>query len=137
MRVASCGRHPRGEKAHAGNRGSRARENPQAVRNGCRLCARRGCAASQREIVAGFDSVAVTRGHIATGFFEGKAATVCRKHIKDFVERIGLVTQSARTGVKVRRHDLQRYSRIVSSFLARLPFGAILRLLQAGQRSGA
>jgi hypothetical protein len=42
--------------------------------------------------------VAVTRGHIATGFFEGKAATVCRKHIKDFVERIGLVAQSARTG---------------------------------------
>ena len=41
-----------------------------------------------------------------------------------------------RPGVKVRRHDLQRYSRIISSFLARLPFGAMLRLLQDGQRSG-
>ena len=39
-------------------------------------------------------------------------------------------------GVKTRRHDAQRYSRTFSSFLMRLPFGAMLRLLQDGQRSG-
>ena len=47
-----------------------------------------------------------------------------------------LLRRARGPGVKVRRHDPQRYSRIVSSFLARLPFGATLRLSHDGQRSG-
>jgi hypothetical protein len=39
-------------------------------------------------------------------------------------------------GVKLLPHDWHRYSRTFSSFLVRRPFGAMLRLLQDGQRSG-
>ena len=46
------------------------------------------------------DSVAMTGGQAATGFFEGMAAIVCRERIKDLVERIGFVAQSAGAGRK-------------------------------------
>ena len=61
----------------------------------CREARMRGEPAGDRRRI---DGVAMTRGQAAAGFFEGIAAIICRKRIKDFVERIGFVAQSARAG---------------------------------------
>lgn len=44
------------------------------------------------------DGVAVSRGQAAAGFLEGATAIVGRERVEDFVEGIGLVAQSARSG---------------------------------------
>ena len=82
------------------------------------------------------DGMAVTGGQAAAGFFKGVAAIIGGERIENFMERICLFAQSARAGRERRSHDWQRYSRTVSSFLVRLPLGAMFRLLQDGQRSG-
>ncbi len=47
-----------------------------------------------------------------------------------------LLRKARGPGVKVRPQLRQRYTRTVSSFLARVPFGATFVLLQDGQSSG-
>jgi hypothetical protein len=99
----------------------------------CREAGMRGKPARDRRRI---DGVAVTRGQAAAGFFESIAAIVCRERIKDFVERIGLVAQSARAG---RESAAARPAAIQPDrfeLLGAAAPRAMLRLLQAGQRSG-